>query len=220
MSSISISETDVSAERAEQQLLSIELPLGYLFVRRMIELVVVIATLPVTAPLCLLIALIVRIDSPGPVLFWQQRPGRNGELFWMVKFRSMKVSPYEIRQLTAERDHRVTRFGKFIRLSHLDELPQLWNVMRGEMSLIGPRPEPAIFSEVFEENIPLYQYRRVIAPGITGWSQVNQGYTADIESTRLKLEYDLYYILNLSPWLDLQIFFKTIYSMVTGQNAR
>jgi len=220
MRSITASSVDVSINHAEKKLQSIALPTGYLFARRVIELVLVIATLPLVVPLCLIIALAVRLDSPGPVLFWQERPGQDGKIFRMVKFRSMRVSNGAATRLTAERDERVTRLGRFIRLSHLDEVPQLWNVLRGEMSLIGPRPEPASFSEIFEKNIPLYHYRRVIPPGITGWSQVHQGYTADIETTRIKLEYDLYYIMHISPWLDLKIVLKTAYAMLTGHNAR
>jgi lipopolysaccharide/colanic/teichoic acid biosynthesis glycosyltransferase len=220
MRSISISSADVSIDHAEKKLQSMALPTGYLLARRIIELTLVIASLPLVLPICLAIAAVVRLDSPGPILFWQDRPGKEGRLFRMVKFRSMRVSSGGAARLTAERDERVTRFGRFIRLSHLDELPQLWNVLRGEMSLIGPRPEPASFSEIFEKNIPLYHYRRVIAPGITGWSQVHQGYTADIETTRIKLEYDLYYIMHISPWIDMKIVMKTVYAMLTGHNAR
>ncbi|MEO5931864.1 MAG: sugar transferase [Candidatus Kapaibacterium sp.] len=207
-------------ELTEERLRSIRLPAGYLAIRRGIELFLVILSLPITLPICLLIALAIRLDSSGPVFYWQKRPGKGGRIFKMVKFRSMRYSRRGVARLTEEADQRVTRLGRFLRLYHLDELPQLLNVLRGEMSLVGPRPEPTFMSEVFERNIPFYEYRRLVPPGMTGWSQINQGYTHDIDSTRIKLHYDLYYIENLSPRLDFLIACKTVPAVLTRYGAR
>jgi len=204
----------------DEQLRRFAPPERYLRRRRAAELVLIAASAPLTVPLLLLTALAVRIDSPGPVFFFQERVGMDGRRFTMVKFRSMKIGSGDGSLLTGVCDRRVTRLGRFLRAYHLDELPQLWNVLRGEMSLIGPRPEPAALADVFERDIPLYHYRRVVPCGITGWGQVNLGYAADIEGTRTRLSYDLHYVLNLSPWLDLKILYLTIFAVLTRYGAR
>jgi len=192
---------------------------AYLFLKRVGETGLILLALPVLVPLAALVALAVWWDSPGPVLFWQERMGQGGKPFWMVKFRSMRVQPAGT-QFARVGDHRLTRVGKWIRRFRLDELPQLWHVLRGEMSLIGPRPEQVPFAQEFSQCIPYYMCRHLVKPGITGWAQVNQGYAAGVQETRLKLEYDLYYVKYLSLWLDGLIIAKTIKTIMTGFGSR
>ena len=192
---------------------------AYLFLKRVGETGLILLALPVLVPLAALVALAVWWDSPGPVLFWQERMGQGGKPFWMVKFRSMRVQPAGT-QFARVGDHRLTRVGKWIRRFRLDELPQLWHVLRGEMSLIGPRPEQVPFAQEFSQRIPYYMCRHLVKPGITGWAQVNQGYAAGVQETRLKLEYDLYYVKYLSLWLDGLIVAKTIKTIMTGFGSR
>lgn len=196
-------------------------PTTYLPLKRLIDIVAVLITLPVTAPICLLTALAVRLDSPGPVLFWQERVGQRGRTFRLVKFRSMRVdAECNGARFAQDDDDRITRVGRIIRKLRVDELPQLWNVLRGEMSLIGPRPEQVKFAREFERNIPFYTWRHRVKPGITGWAQVQQGYAVGLEETTEKLEYDLYYVKHVSFWLDLSIALKTLMVMFTGRGAR
>jgi lipopolysaccharide/colanic/teichoic acid biosynthesis glycosyltransferase len=204
------------AERLEHA----EPPLGYLALRRVAELLFIAGTLPITLPLALLTSIAIAIDSPGPVLFTQKRRGRDGVIFRIVKFRSMYVGDSSGAKLTVPGDPRVTRVGRFIRRHHLDELPQLWNVMKGEMSLIGPRPEPLPVSERCEVIYPLFRYRYVVRPGVTGWAQVKQGYTSELADIGTKLEHDFYYILHLTPKLDLLVIVRTIRALFTGDGAR
>jgi UDP-GalNAc:undecaprenyl-phosphate GalNAc-1-phosphate transferase len=169
----------------------------------------------------LLTALAVKLESPGPVLFWQERVGAGGKTFRMVKFRSMRTdSEARGARFATDGDDRVTRIGRFLRRSRIDELPQYWNILKGEMSLIGPRPEQVSFVRQFEQEIPFYAYRHLVKPGITGWAQVNQGYAASVHETRGKLEHDLYYIKHFSFWLDALIVFGTIRTVLTGFGAR
>jgi len=192
---------------------------AYLFLKRVGETGLILLALPVLVPLAALVALAVWWDSPGPVLFWQERMGQGGKPFRMVKFRSMRVQPAGT-QFARVGDHRLTQVGKWIRRFRLDELPQLWHVLRGEMSLIGPRPEQVPFAQEFSQRIPHYMCRHLVKPGITGWAQVNQGYAAGVQETRLKLEYDLYYVKYLSLWLDGLIIAKTIKTIMTGFGSR
>lgn len=194
---------------------------GYLPLKRVIDVSAVLLSLPVVVPVCLIIAALVRLDSAGPVLFWQDRVGQGGRVFRMVKFRSMHVEAEQHgAQFAQQNDARVTRVGRVLRKYRLDELPQLWNVLKGEMSLVGPRPEQVEFVRRFEEQIPFYQWRHRVKPGITGWAQVQQGYAAGVEDTIQKLEYDLYYVKHLSLWLDLNIALRTVYTILTGFGAR
>lgn len=196
-------------------------PASYLPVKRWADALAVALTLPLTLPLAGIVALAIRLDSPGPVLFWQERVGQGGKVFRMVKFRSMRADAEQAGARFADAaDGRVTRVGRVLRRFRLDELPQLWNVLRGEMSLIGPRPEQVPFARRFEQEIPFYSWRHRVKPGITGWAQVQQGYAAGLEDTREKLEYDLYYVKHLSPWLDLSIALRTFWIIVTGRGAR
>jgi exopolysaccharide biosynthesis polyprenyl glycosylphosphotransferase len=156
-----------------------------------------------TSPVMLFAAIGVKLSSPGPVIFRQTRVGKNKKLFQMYKFRSMRVNAQESTAWTKDRDPRKTRFGSFIRKTSIDELPQFFNVLKGEMSLIGPRPEIPHFVEQFQETIPLYMLKHLVRPGITGWAQVN-GYRGDT-SIEGRIKCDIWYIENWSLWLDLRI---------------
>lgn len=173
--------------------------------------VIAIVAFLLTLPLMLIVALLVKLSSPGPVLFRQKRVGLNGRVFTLYKFRSM-VTDAEAHTgaVWAKRDDpRTTAVGKYLRRLRLDELPQLLNVIRGEMSLVGPRPERPEFVQMLSEQIPFYRQRHAVRPGITGWAQINYKYGETLEDTVIKLEYDLYYIKNLSVSLDLYIMFQT-----------
>jgi len=196
-------------------------PKNYRYVKRFFDIALVIASIPVVVPLALTLAVIIKLDSPGPALYWQERVGERGKPFRMVKFRSMHIDAEKDGPLFAATDDpRVTRVGRVIRRYRLDEIPQLWNVLKGEMSLIGPRPEQVAFAQMFEEEVPFYAWRHLVKPGITGWAQVQHGYAAGIEDTRRKLEYDLYYVKHFSFWLDLSILIRTIGTVLTGNGAR
>ncbi|MDI5891851.1 sugar transferase [Halomonas rhizosphaerae] len=189
--------------------------------KRLIDMFAVLLTLPITLPLMLLTAIAVKVDSPGPVLFTQQRVGQGNRNYTIYKFRSMcEDSEKEGAQFAQAGDMRVTRVGRVIRKSRLDELPQFINVLKGDMSLIGPRPEQRAFVEQFEEEIPFYIYRHVVKPGISGWAQVVQGYASDADDTRVKVQHDFYYIKHFSLWLDVLIVFKTLKTILTGFGAR
>jgi sugar transferase (PEP-CTERM system associated) len=174
-----------------------------------------------TAPVMLIIALVVRVSSAGPVLYKQKRVGLNGRLFMLYKFRSMhEDAEAETGAVWATRDDpRVTRLGRWLRRLRLDELPQFLNVLRGEMAIVGPRPERPEFVKTLEEQIPFYRQRHCVKPGITGWAQINHKYGNTLEDTIKKLEYDLYYIKNLSPALDAYIVFHTLKTMLLSRGA-
>ena len=164
----------------------------------------------------LLVALGVKLTSTGPVLFRQNRVGLNGKIFRIYKFRSMVVDAEATTGAVwaKKNDPRVTSLGAVLRKTRLDELPQILNVLRGDMSIVGPRPERPEFVTVLSEQIPFYRQRHVVEPGVTGWAQINHKYGDTIEDTIIKLEYDLYYIKNLSPSLDLYIIFDTLKVML------
>ncbi len=198
------------------------LPERYLRLRRLLELLAIVISIPITLVLCSAIALAIRIDSRGRILYHQVRVGKNGRRFVMHKFRSMVSSAIDEVELpmTTEYDARLTRTGRFLRLYRLDELPQLWNVLRGDMSLIGPRPELPHNSALYDVRIPNYRHRRSLSPGITGWAQVHLGHTIGPDETRQKLDYDLYYITNVSPSVDLLVLLKTIPAVLLRRGAR
>jgi len=189
--------------------------------KRVIDTAFVLGTLPLWLPLCVLVGLAVKLDSPGPALFTQRRVGLNGRDFRLWKFRSMQhqQDPQPAR-FAQQQDARVTRVGRVIRRWRLDELPQLWNVLLGNMSLIGPRPEQTQFVHEFATRIPAYPYRHLVRPGITGWAQVQQGYADSEELTLIKLSYDLYYVAHYSMAVDLLIAYKTIRIVLNGFGSR
>jgi len=196
-------------------------PSLYLTVKQMMDVVLIVASLPVVLPLIGLIALLIRLDSSGPAFFWQDRVGKSGKIFSMVKFRTMQINGRLYSPQFAEtEDHRITRFGRWLRRFRLDELPQIWNVLMGDMSLIGPRPEQVPFAQMFTLEIPLYPCRQLVKPGISGWAQVNHGYASGQEETRTKLAYDLYYVKRCSFWLDALIALRTFRTVITGYGAR
>lgn len=189
--------------------------------KRLFDLAVTLLALPLLLPLAALVALAVYLDGGRPVLFWQERVGKGGEPFKMVKFRSMRQdSEASGAMFAAQGDLRITRVGAFLRKFRLDELPQFYNVLRGEMSIIGPRPEQRVFVTRFSEEIPLYNIRHHVRPGITGWAQVMQGYAAGEDETREKIRCDFYYIKNFSVGLDVQIVMKTVQTVLSGFGAR
>lgn len=189
--------------------------------KRVFDFLAVLLTFPLTLPLMALTALAVKLDSPGPALFVQNRVGQGNKDYKIYKFRSMCLdSEKDGAQLAQSGDMRVTRVGRVIRKTRLDELPQFFNVIKGEMSLIGPRPEQRAFVEKFEDEIPFYIYRHVVKPGITGWAQVVQGYASDADDTRIKIQHDFYYIKHFSLWLDILIVFKTLKTIFTGFGAK
>lgn len=173
-------------------------------------------------PFGLVIALLIRLESPGPVFYSQERVGLNGRPFKILKFRSMVadaekgLSP----QWASQNDPRITRIGAFLRKTRLDEVPQLINILKGEMSFVGPRPERPFFVAELEKAIPFYSLRHVTKPGLSGWAQIRYRYGATVEDAARKLEYDLYYIKNLSIFLDLMIFMETIQVILFGKGSR
>jgi sugar transferase (PEP-CTERM system associated) len=172
----------------------------------------------VLSPFLALSAIAVRLTSPGPVLYRQRRVGLHGRVFTIYKFRSMRVDAEATTGAVWAKpgmDPRVTKIGGFLRRSRLDELPQLWNVLRGDMSLVGPRPERPEFVTGLTEQIPYYGQRHIVRPGLTGWAQVRYAYGASVEDTIEKLQYDLYYIKNMSAAFDAYIVFETVKAVLT-----
>lgn len=192
------------------------------FYKRLIGIGGAIFGLILLSPVMVLVAVAVRIDSPGPILFKQERVGLDGRTFKVLKFRSMRADAEKgSGPVWAQKnDPRVTRIGHWLRLLRLDELPQLINVLRGDMNFVGPRPERPAFVEILKEKIPFYDLRHSVRPGVTGWAQVCAPYGASIEDSKVKLEYDLFYIKNMSMSLDLFVLFQTTKTMILGRGAR
>lgn len=190
--------------------------------KRVFDLAVAVAGIVITLPVMAITAVLIKLESKGPAIFSQKRVGENGAEFNIYKFRSMaadaekKSGPV----WAQSNDSRVTRVGRFIRKTRIDELPQLFNILKGDMSFIGPRPERAHFVTQLKEIIPYYEMRTVVKPGITGWAQIKYPYGASVEDAVEKLQYDLYYIKNMSPLLDLFIAAMTLKVVLTGQGAR
>jgi lipopolysaccharide/colanic/teichoic acid biosynthesis glycosyltransferase len=194
---------------------------AYLRIKRSIDFVAALVLLPIFLPVIIFSALLVKMDSPGPAFFFQQRLGYRAQTFKICKLRSMKVGPDQIGgQFTVNSDPRITRFGRIIRTYRIDELPQIFNVLKGEMSWIGPRPEALELAEWYAREIPFYVYRQTVRPGITGWAQVNQGNVAELDATTDKLHYDFYYIKHFSPVLDVLIVLRTIQTIFTGFGSK
>ena len=192
------------------------------FLKRLIDLALASIGFVLAAPLTLLTALAVYLDSDGPILYRQERVGENGRTFTLLKFRSMRVDAEKAGQpiWAKVNDDRITRVGRFIRKARLDELHQLWNVLRVDMSFVGPRPERPFFVQQLAEEIPFYQQRHAVKPGVTGWAQIKYQYGSSIEDAMEKLRYDLYYIKHLSIALDLSIVFDTVKVIMFGKGAK
>ncbi len=190
--------------------------------RRLVSILVAGSALVILLPVLPLIALSVKLSSPGPVLFKQKRVGRRGEIFTVYKFRTMRQDAEAATGAVwaTKNDPRITRIGNFMRKTRLDEIPQLWNVLKGDMSFVGPRPERPEFVQWLTEQIPYYNLRHIIRPGLTGWAQVRYQYGATLEETKQKLEYDLYYIKHMSVALDLLIMFETLKTVLLRRGAQ
>jgi lipopolysaccharide/colanic/teichoic acid biosynthesis glycosyltransferase len=190
-----------------------------------VDFVLAAIVLVLLFPFLLLISILISLESPGPALFRQQRVGFQGKVFTIYKFRSMRMASVNAvddreRAMTLDHDPRVTRIGRLLRRTRIDELPQVLNILRGEMSWVGPRPEALALSQWYEEKLPFYHYRHIIRPGITGWAQVNQGHVAHVDDVKRKLQYDFYYIKNLSPWMDIVIYLQTLKTLLNGFGAK
>ena len=197
--------------------------LGYFYLKGLIDFIFALALLPFALPLMALTAIAIRLDSKGPILFRQQRVGHAGRPIIVYKFRTMRrveAADELSAAMTKADDDRITRLGHLLRRLRLDELPQIFNILKWQMSWIGPRPEAQVLSLWYTSEIPFYRYRHVVKPGISGWAQVNQGHVAEVGEVHRKLQYDFYYIKYFSPWLDALIFFRTIKTMLTGWGAR
>jgi len=194
----------------------------YVRTKRLVDTLFVLMVSPIALVLGAVIALAVRLDSSGPVIFKQSRVGRGGRLFTLYKFRTMRTeNDGEKKALfAAAGDDRLTRVGRILRRLRVDELPQLWNVLRGDLSMVGPRPEQAPFVERFSETIPFYSHRHLVRPGLTGWAQVNFGYADSEADTIEKLSYDLYYVKHVSMWLDLEVVGRSVWTILSGFGAR
>ena len=192
-----------------------DVSLRYRYCHRIFDLVFSLFGLVFLLILFPLIGLCIRVDSPGPVLYRQQRVGCAGRIFWIYKFRSMYCDAERLGVRWAQhRDARVTRIGRWLRATHLDELPQIINILRGEMSVIGPRPEREPFVSRLEQTLPRFHQRLAVSPGLTGWAQVRARYADTIEAAELKLQLDLFYIEHWSLWFDLVILCATVYEVV------
>jgi exopolysaccharide biosynthesis polyprenyl glycosylphosphotransferase len=190
--------------------------------KRVFDILAATALLVFLAPLILLVGLAIKLDSPGPVLYRQQRIGRGGRPFEILKFRSMTVDAEKdgVAAWAAKDDRRVTRVGRFIRKLRIDEIPQAINVIRGDMSFVGPRPERPEFVRLLEREIPNYHLRHVVRPGITGWAQVKYEYGASVEDARIKMQYDIYYLEHFSLWRDFLILLMTVRVALFGIGSR
>lgn len=199
---------------------TLHLSFFYVIVKRILDIVGALLCLPVVLPFSLVTILLVKIfivpkgESP---IFVQKRIGLHGRVFTIYKFRSMLVNGSDFTQVG---DSRINKIGYIIRKYRLDELPQFWNILIGDMSLIGPRPEQVVYVNTYRKQIPNYDLRHKVRPGLTGWAQVMQGYTSDTDGTREKLQYDLYYLKNFGFKMDVVIIWKTILTILTGFGAR
>jgi exopolysaccharide biosynthesis polyprenyl glycosylphosphotransferase len=190
----------------------------YNSIKRLMDLMISIIGLFITLPVILVVAIFIKIESPGPIFFYQERVGYKGKTFQIIKLRSMKIDAEKNGpQWASKNDNRVTKVGSFIRKTRIDELPQFINVIKGDMSLIGPRPERPVFTEEFNKEIPGFINRLAVKPGLTGWAQINGGYEI---SPKEKLIYDLEYINKANIWLDIKIVLLTVKVIVTGHGAR
>lgn len=187
--------------------------------KRAFDIIISLLIIIITLPFCLLVALAIKIDSVGPVFFTQERCGQNGKVFTIIKFRSMVKDAEKMSGpvWSQKDDPRITKVGKIIRRLRIDEIPQMFNVLTGEMSFVGPRPERPFFVEKLSSEIPYYKRRLKVRPGITGWAQVKHKYDETLEDVKIKLKYDLFYIENMSLRMDFKIIFRTIYVVLFGK---
>ena len=189
-------------------------------VKRLLDICLSLIGLFLSMPICAVIAIAIKLDSKGPVLFKQERVGEGETSFILYKFRSMHINAEDRPVWTKENDPRVTRVGRIIRKMRIDEIPQMWNVLKGEMSFVGPRPERPYFVKMLKEQIPYYSQRHAVKPGITGWAQIRYRYGDSVEDAIEKLKYDLYYIKNMSILFDLAILFETSKVLLLRKGAR
>jgi exopolysaccharide biosynthesis polyprenyl glycosylphosphotransferase len=192
------------------------------FYKRFASIVVSIIGLLLTLPLLPFVALAIKLTSPGRLLYHQKRVGRNDKIFYCHKFRTMRADAEADTgpAWASDDDPRITRVGHFLRTARLDEVPQLWNVLKGDMSLVGPRPERPEFIESLKQQIPYYNLRHTVRPGITGWAQVRYKYGSSVDDAKEKLRYDLFYIKHMSPGLDALVFIDTVKTILFGRGAR
>lgn len=193
--------------------------LTYLRLKRIVDVLGVLVLLPIVVLILLPALLVVKFDSPGPLLYRQTRMGFRGRPFTCYKLRTMRLNQ-DGPAFTLQGDPRVTRWGRFLRKWRIDELPQIINIVKGEMSWIGPRPEAIELAKYYSDNVPFYDYRHAVRPGISGWAAVHQGNVGDVDAAREKLEYDFYYIKYFSVWLDVLIIFKTVQTILSGFGSR
>jgi exopolysaccharide biosynthesis polyprenyl glycosylphosphotransferase len=184
-----------------------------------LSLIVSALMLVLFLPVFVLIAIAIKLDSPGPVFFVHERAGAAGRRFRLLKFRTMRPAERATSEWVRDNNDRITLVGQWLRKFRLDELPQLINVVRGEMNLIGPRPHPVSNLELFTKSIPYYSLRAIVRPGLTGWAQVRQGYANSLEEETEKMRYDLYYIKHMSAWLDICILLRTVQTVLAGAEA-
>lgn len=191
-------------------------------IKRLFDMAGALTLLPLALPVMAVTAVLIKLESPGPVLYRQQRIGLNGQPFDVVKFRSMRTDAEKdgVPRWATAGDNRITRVGKVIRKLRIDELPQLYSVLKGDMSLVGPRPERGYFVDKLIQEIPFYAVRHSVKPGVTGWAQVRYQYGSSVEDTAEKLQYDLYYVKNHSLFLDLVVLFETVGVVLTGKGAQ
>ncbi len=187
--------------------------------KRIFDVAFVVVTTVIISPLLLIVAILVKFSSPGPIIYKQERVGENGKIFMIYKFRSMRSENEYIddKKWTEKNDPRITSVGKLIRKYSIDELPQFYNIFKGDMSLIGPRPERPYFVNKFKESVPKYMIKHHVRPGMTGWAQIN-GYRGNTSIVK-RIEYDIYYVENWSPFLDIKIFVKTLPTLLNDKNA-
>jgi lipopolysaccharide/colanic/teichoic acid biosynthesis glycosyltransferase len=187
--------------------------------KRALDFLLALALLPFTALILGICAALIKLETPGPIIYPQKRAGFGGRTFTIFKLRTMTHN-HGGRDYTLKDDERITPIGRFLRYYRIDELPQIINILRGDMSWIGPRPEAMSLAQWYEREVPFYIYRHIVQPGITGWAQVHQGNVAAVDAARLKLEYDFYYIKHFSYWLDVVIFIKTIHTILSRFGCR
>ena len=200
---------------------------SYREIKWVIDRLGAVILLPLLTPLLLVVGLVIKLQDGGSTFYNQRRVGLGGIPFTIYKFRSMSVCLDEHAEaidresaITLDNDPRITRFGAFIRKYRIDELPQILNILKGEMSFIGPRPEAIPLAEWYDKELPFYSYRHIVRPGLTGWAQVNQGHVADLDSIDYKLQYDFYYVKYFSAWLDALIVLRTIRTILTGFGSK